>query len=214
METNNKSKSILIITTLVCLLPIILSLSMYDRLPDQVAVHWDIAGNPDNFMPKAVAAFVLPVSMAVLNLVVYVLISLDPKRNNAAPVLRMIAHWAIAALSVVIMPITLFKATGADIRIETVVPALVGVLILVIGNYLPKSKQNYTIGIKLPWTLHSEDNWNKTHRFAGYLWMVGGLLMVILAFLNTQAFWGMIIMILVLVAAPTIYSLSLYKKGV
>ncbi|MGE7823560.1 SdpI family protein [Paenibacillus sp. NPDC093718] len=209
-----KNSSMLVITTLICLLPIILSMTLYNQLPEQVAVHWDAAGNPDNYVSKAVAAFVFPLFTAVLNVIVHVGLNNDPKKMNAAPVLRTMGLWLIPALSLILMPITLFKAMGAELPIQTIAPALVGMLLVVTGNYLPKSKQNYTVGIKLPWTLNSQENWNKTHRFAGYLWMAGGAFMILTAFLKANLAVAIVPVIILIVAAPAIYSFSLFKKGV
>ncbi|MGG4345508.1 SdpI family protein [Paenibacillus lautus] len=209
-----KNSSMLVITTLICLLPIILSMTLYSQLPEQVAVHWDAAGNPDNYVSKAIAAFVLPLFTAVINVIMHVALNNDPKKMNAAPVLRTMGLWLIPALSLILMPITLFKAMGAELPIQTIAPALVGMLLVVTGNYLPKSKQNYTVGIKLPWTLNSQDNWNKTHRFAGYLWMAGGAFMILMAFLKVNLAVAVVPVIILIATAPAIYSFSLYKKGV
>lgn len=119
-------------------------------------------------------------------------------------------NWLLPLLSVVIIPVTLFMAMGADIPLHIIIPAAVGVIIIVCGNYLPKSKQNYTVGIKLPWTLQSETNWNRTHRFAGYLWVAGGIAIVAASFFEI----GVIIDIAVfavLIALPIIYSYFAYR---
>ncbi|VTR35139.1 Immunity protein sdpI [Actinobacillus pleuropneumoniae] len=213
-KMRKKNSSMLVLTTLICLLPIILSMTLYSQLPEQVAVHWDAAGNPDNYVPKAVAAFMLPLITAVINVIVNVGLNNDPKKMNAAPVLRTMGLWLVPALSLILMPITLFKAMGAELPIQTIAPALVGMLLVITGNYLPKSKQNYTVGIKLPWTLNSQDNWNKTHRFAGYLWMAGGAFMILTAFLKVNLAIAIVPVIILIAAAPAIYSFSLFKKGV
>ena len=85
---------------------------------------------------------------------------------------------------------------------------------ILIGNYLPKTKQSYTMGIKLPWTLHSEENWNRTHRMAGFLWVIGGTLMVLISLLHLWQVWMMLVIITVMVLVPTVYSYLLYKKGI
>jgi len=90
-------------------------------------------------------------------------------------------------------------------------PVLMGVLFVIIGNYLPKCKQNYTIGIKIPWTLNNEENWNKTHRFAGWLWTACGLLVILTGFIG--GFWLFMIVTLLMVFAPIIYSYLLHRKG-
>jgi uncharacterized membrane protein len=114
----------------------------------------------------------------------------------------------------VIVPITLFKALGADIPIQIIAPVLVGVVLVVIGNYSPKTKQNPVAGIRISWTLESEENWRRTHRFAGYLWMIGGFVLIVNAFLSwfwIPVFFGVII---VMVAAPFLYSYYLHRKGI
>lgn len=204
----------LVTTTLVCLLPIILALVLYDKLPDQIAIHWDSAGNPDNYASKAFAVWGLPLLLAGLNMFSHFMIKNDPKKANASMVLKQLGSWIIPIMSVILNPITLFKALGYNIPIEIIAPAMVGVLIIVCGNYLPKCKQNYTIGIKLSWTLNSAENWNKTHRLAGYLWIIGGIGMVIGSFLNSVWLPITLIIIVILVGVPILYSYYLHKKGV
>ena len=70
------------------------------------------------------------------------------------------------------------------------------------------------MGIKLPWTLASEENWNRTHRLAGHLWVACGILMALLTLLKIGSFWLTPVIIAVMVLVPTIYSYSLYKKGI
>ena len=95
---------------------------------------------------------------------------------------------------------------------EAVMPVLVGLVLTVVGNYMPKCKQNYTIGIKIPWTLHSEENWNRTHRFAGRLWVVCGLGIMVTGFLG--GFWYTMSLVLLMVLAPLLYSYLLHRKGI
>lgn len=208
-----KVDKLLIISTVICLLPIILSLILYDKLPDELPIHWDIEGNPDNYSSKAFAAIGLPFMMAGLNLITHLGLNTDPKKANSSVVLKLIGKLTIPFLSVTLLPITLFTGLGYDIPIEKIVPAFVGVLFIIIGNYLPKSKQNYTVGIKLPWTLNNESNWNKTHHLAGYLWMIGGLLMFINSFLKLYWVPVFIVIISALIVIPAIYSYILYKNG-
>ena len=91
---------------------------------------------------------------------------------------------------------------------------MLGLLFLIIGNYLPKARQNYTIGIKIPWTLANEENWNRTHRLAGYLWMICGILMIFNCLTRfVPAIW-LFGILLIMVLVPCIYSFWLHaKKG-
>lgn len=205
-----KTNSTTIITTLLCLLPIVLALVLYEKLPEQIAIHFDYTGTPDNYLPKALAVFGLPLILALLNLYTHFRLNNDPKSENASSAMKQVTKWAIPLVSIIVMPITLFMAIGADIPITMIVTAIVGVMLVVCGNYLPKCRRNYTVGIKLPWTLDSEDNWNKTHRFAGPLWVIGGMLFIATAFFDSMI--AAIGIIVLLVTLPPIYSYFTYKN--
>lgn len=205
-----KTNKPLIISTVLCLLPIILALVLYKRLPEKIAIHFDDSGKPDNYLPKALVAFGLPIFLAAINAYTHFRLNNDPKSENASSALKQVAKWVVPMVSVIIMPITLFIAIGTEIAINTIITAIVGVLIVICGNYLPKCKRNYTVGIKLPWTLDNEDNWNKTHRFAGFVWVIGGFLITANAFLPSV--YAMIGIVILLVALPPIYSFFTYKN--
>lgn len=205
-----KNKST-VLSTIVCLLPMALSAVLYRRLPEQIAVHFNNSGAADNYLPKAVAAFGLPLLLAAVNLYSHFRVNKDPKSENASASLISLTQWLVPVISVVLVPVTLFMAIGASLPILLIVQALAGVVVVICGNYLPKCKRNYTIGIKLPWTLDSEENWNKTHRFAGFIWVIGGIAILLNAFLNLS--WLIMVGILVLlVVVPFVYSYLLYKK--
>jgi uncharacterized membrane protein len=101
---------------------------------------------------------------------------------------------------------------GAEFKVDKILPLFMGALFIVLGVYLPKCKQNYTVGIKLPWTLNDEENWNKTHRLAGWVWMLGGIGTIISGAFDL--FLLSIPFIAAMVVIPTIYSFVLYKKGI
>jgi len=152
--------------------------------------------------------------MAAINIFTHFTINNDPKKMNAASALMYMAKWSIPIMSVILMPVTLFIALGYKIPIEIIVPGIVGIIIVAFGNYLPKCKQNFTVGIKLPWTLNSEENWNKTHHMAGYLWILGGFFMIIGSCMRMPGIPLTLIIILIITIIPFCYSYWLYKKGV
>lgn len=209
MKRDNK---ILIITTLICLVPMILGLMMYSNLPAKLPIHFDDKGNANGYMAKNIAIWFLPVLMAGINALTHFMLNADPKRKNASVAIRNLGLWTAPVLSCVLMPVTLFKAVGYNIPIEILSSAIVGIVIIACGNYMPKCKQNYTVGIKLPWTLNDEDNWNKTHRLAGYLWMAGGLVILVLAFINSYTIYVSLSIVAVLVVVPTVYSYRISKN--
>lgn len=208
------NKKLLVLTTLVCLLPIVAGVILYPQLPEQIATHWGFDNEPNGWSSKALAVFGLPGMMAALNLILPLALAADPKNQNMSPVLLKICLWIMPVVSVLCSAMTLMYALGYEANFAQFVPALIGVLFIVIGNYLPKTKRSYTMGIKLPWTLNSEENWNRTHRLGGFLWVLGGVAFVVISIFkwwNLCAFLGIIF---VMVIVPTAYSYLLYRKGI
>jgi uncharacterized membrane protein len=138
--------------------------------------------------------------------------SADPKKQNHSDKILHLIFWLIPLLNLVISAVSYSAAMGGSVRMDVVASVLCGLLFTVIGNYLPKCRQNYTIGIKIPWALSSEENWNRTHRLAGWLWVAGGVGMMIAGFFGF--FWLMIGVTLVMSLVPCIYSYILYSKGI
>lgn len=203
-----------ILTTLVCLLPIVAGVILYPQLPEQVATHWGFGNEPNGWSSKAFAVFGLPGLMAALNLILPFALSADPKKQNMSPALVNISLWVIPVVSVMCSAMTLCYALGYRVSVARIVPAFVGVLFIIIGNYLPKTKQSYSMGIKLPWTLNSEENWNRTHRLSGFLWVIGGALFLMLTFFGWWNLYVLFGIILAMTLIPTVYSYLLYRKGI
>lgn len=208
------SRKELLITTLLCLLPIAAGLALYSKLPETVPTHFGFNGEANGWSSRATAVFTMPLMMAGLNLFMHFGLSTDPKRQNMSASLRAISIWTVPVVSILVSAFILGNALGAQTHIEVVIPLLTGILFILIGNYLPKTKQSYTMGIKLPWTLASEENWNRTHRLAGFLWVLGGAADVLVTLLRLWTAWLFIVLIAVLTLVPSVYSYLLYKKGI
>lgn len=208
-----KNKKIyLIITTIICLLPIIAGVKLYDLLPDQIATHFNIDGQADSYMNKAIVVYGLPVLMAAVNLIANLVIAADPKKQNMNPALRGFALLLIPIISVAGSGIILGNALGKDMPSNSILMIVFGVLFLFIGNYLPKTKQSYTVGIRLPWTLASEENWNKTHRLGGFMFVIAGIISLLLGIFRIQSVIPFMIVIFTATLIPSIYSYIIYKK--
>lgn len=207
---NMKNKRTVFIGALVCLLPCILGLIMYKDLPDRIPVHWNMSGEPDNFAAKPFAVFGLPPILAFFHLICHIGASADKRRKNYSKALEAMTYWFIPALSLILCPMTLLASKGVDVKIEVIIPCLIGLMLVFIGNYLPKCKQNSTMGIRIPWTLESEDNWNKTHRLAGRLWIIGGLVSIVCTFFGYPLL--LFAVVAVIVAVPVVYSFALSRK--
>lgn len=212
MIKNNKLS--LIFSSVAILLPVAVGLILWDKLPDSMAVHWNAAGEPDSFGGKAFAVFGLPLIMLALHWLCVFVTEKDKKNKNQSPKMQKIVLWIIPVLLWVVSGVIYCAALGKQFNMLMVVYLLLGAMFCVIGNYMPKCKQNHTIGIKIKWTLENEENWNKTHRLGGILWFVCGLVMIAAAFFPQK--FSIPVMALVIILAsvvPMVYSYSIYRKS-
>ena len=207
-----KHWKILIITSLITLLPIVAGVVLWNQLPDPMPSHWNAAGEVDGWSSKPFAVFGLPLIMTAALWLCALGTGADPKKANHPDKVVHLVLWIIPILSIVLFTITYAVALGKNVRIELVMPVIIGLIFTIVGNYLPKCKQNYTIGIKIPWTLNSEENWNRTHRFAGRLWTVCGIAIILTGFFG--GFWIFFGVALLMVIAPIVYSYLLHRKGI
>ena len=206
-----KNLKVLIITSIIILLPILAGVVLWDQLPDPMPTHWNAAGEIDGWSSKPFVVFGLPWILVAAQWLCMLATGADPKKKNHSDKMIHLVLWIIPVMSVVLHTITYLTALGYGVRMEVVMPVLMGLIFAIIGNYLPKCKQNYTIGIKIPWTLNNEENWNKTHRFAGWIWTFGGIAIMLTGFLGS--FWIFLPIALLMVFVPVIYSYLLHRKG-
>ena len=122
------------------------------------------------------------------------------------------ALWMVPVVSVITCMSIYGLALGMDIDIGVIVNIMVGIMFIILGNYVHKVKQNYTVGMKLPWTLNSEENWNRTNRMTGWILILSGLLFLMNSLLLKTEIVFAVILLVILV--PMIYSFILYKKGI
>ncbi len=208
MIKNNLKK--IIISSLVILLPIIIGLVLWDKLPEQVPTHFNLEGEADGWSSKAFAVFGMPLLLLAMHLVCVIGTSLDPKNKNINVKPFNLVLWIVPVISFVCCTLIYSVALGCEINVATYMCTFVGIVLILVGNYLPKCRQNYTIGIKIPWTLNDEENWNKTHRFAGKLWVICGIATVLFAVLGIA--WFFFVTLVPIIAFPMVYSYILYRK--
>lgn len=205
-----KYKVSLIVSGLLILAPILIGVLTWDRLPDLIPNHFNFAGEADGYTPKLYGVFALPLILFVSHYAMLFIVTADPKRARVTDKIYFLVMWMMPLVSWVTSGISYSMALGRKVNITLVGSLMVGFIFVVIGNYFPKLRQNYTIGIRLPWTLADEDNWNRTHRLAGWLYMICGVACVIFGLLRVPA--GMFAGILIASGIPTVYSYLLYRK--
>ena len=210
MKTNKKT---LILTSIVILLPILIGILLWNKLPDSMATHFNFDNAADGYREKWFAVIIEPLILLALHLIMAMIIAADPRKKNISSRVYGITIWIIPAsslaLAVVIYPYNL----GIHFNISLFLGIFLGVIYIILGNYLPKTRQNYTIGFKLPWTYANEENWNKTNRLAGVIDIVMGILIIINAAMGVlNIFYSFLAAVLIGTLIPLGYSYFLHVK--
>ncbi|MBQ2898472.1 MAG: SdpI family protein [Oscillospiraceae bacterium] len=205
------NKKLLVITTIIILLPVVIGLVFWEQLPETMATHWGNDNEPNGWTSKVFTVFGIPAVMAALHVFCLIVTYADPKKSNIGAKAIGIVYWILPAVSLAVMSATYAYALGIGVNIGMICCLLMGIIFIALGNYLPKSKQNYTFGYKIPWTLNSEENWNRTHRLAGWLMVICGFAFIINAFVLSEWIFAFCFAAAVV---PMVYSYILYKKGI
>ena len=207
----NKWKVLL--SSLIILLPVLFGLILWDVLPEQMATHWGINGEADGWSSRFWAVFAMPAITFITHWICIFVTGLDPKNKGQNKKVVGMIFWICPMVSLFASAVIYSTAFGKEFSMDLVQLIVIGLMFVLIGNYLPKCKHNYTIGIKVPWALHDEENWNATHRFGGRVWVVGGFLIMVSVFLPENAVpYAMIILLLLILIIPTAYSYLFYRN--
>ncbi len=209
MMKQNKFK--IIISSVITLLPMFFGIIVWDMLPEKIATSFGLNGEIKGYSGKLFTVVGFPVILTLVNLICIIATNADPRKKNIDEKVFTVVISVVPICSLVCGTCIYGNALGYTVNAEKIMSLFVGAIILVLGFILPKCKQNYTIGIKLPWTLHSEENWNKTHKFAGKLWFFGGLVMIAAGFLNLEILFVAVLFAIVII--PTVYSYMLFRKN-
>ena len=206
-------KRTLILTSLLTLLPIPLGLLLWNRFPETMAIHWGITGEADGYASPGFAVLGLPLIMLAVQWLCIFFTARDKGNQGRNQKMLRLVLWIIPIISN--LSLLGLYAFALDVDFSPVAWTMVpmGLLFAIIGNYMPKTRMNSTMGIKVPWTYSSEANWNATHRFAGKVWVIGGLLLALSGLLtHWLAVAVMLVIFLILIILPICYSYRFYKK--
>ncbi|MGT2757053.1 SdpI family protein [Streptococcus ovuberis] len=207
------NKRLLVVTSVFVFLPMLLGVVLWERLPEQLPTHFGLDGSADGFSSKAEAVYLHPFIFLGVHLFSLVVTTISPKSQNISPKMMRLLYWFIPVLAGLLQTITYLVALGWIINPTRFISFLLGGFFMLVGNYLPKTKQNYAVGIKLPWTLDDEENWNKTHRLAGRVWMLAGLLICLSVCFPIEPLYVLLPLIAIMILLPAIYSYKLSRQG-
>lgn len=185
------------------------------HLPATMPIHWGANGEADGFATK-INAMILTVGIMVLIYFVIAFVPrIDPRKENYKYFSKTynILLNAVLLLFFFVNMSTILQGLGYNVPMSYIAPIMAGLVFIIIGNYLQRVRSNYFMGIRTPWTLSNENVWKKTHRLSGKIFFIGGLLILISAFLpdgyKSVIMWGSIVLC---VAIPYLYSYVAYKK--
>lgn len=207
LKKNLKS---LLLSSLVTILPVFIGIYLWSQLPDVMARQFSLDNRANGFSSKYFVVFGFPAILVAGLWFSAIVTSKDPRKQNISSKVFRRNLYIIPIASLFCSALIYSYNLGIKLDIAFFSMLFVGSVLIFIGNYLPKARQNYTIGIKLPWTLANEDNWNRTHRFAGFLYVIAGIIIVLTVssgiMSTTWAFWFFIAVLFI----PCIYSFILH----
>ena len=212
MKTNKKT---LILTSVVILLPILIGILLWNKLPDSMAVHFNFDNEADGYREKWFAVIITPFILLALHLIMAMIIAADPRKKNISSKVYGINIWILPSLSLALTVVIYVYNLGIHFNISLLIGIFMGITWIIIGNYLPKARQNYSIGVTLPWTCANEENWNKTNRLAGVIDIITGILIIINAAIGAfNIFWNFVVLEIIGALITGVYSYFLHvKKG-
>lgn len=190
---------------------------LYPILPDRIPTHWNFSGQIDQYSNKTFGIFLSPVLNIVLYLFFLALPTIDPKReryNEMQNVYHVVKNLIVIFITS-IFAVTMMASLGYDVKINIIMPIAIGLLFMIMGNYMGKLKPNWFIGIRTPWTLSSDEIWNRTHRLGGKLFVAAGLLLIISSAFQASGQIMLTLFISAVIIAgflPLIYSFILFRK--
>ena len=205
-----QSKSSILLTVV----SLLLSLTVFSSLPEQIPAHWNVHGTVDRFAPK-LTVFIFPGIIFLITILFQFMRRTDPNSDNYDKFQREYHRYTfvIGLVFFAVQIMTIAAAFRMDFNVNLIFCLGIGSLFIFIGNLLPKTKQNYFIGIRTPWTLADEQNWFRTHRLAGKIWVLGGLIVALTA-LAPESFQVPVFLTIlaVMVVTPFVYSYTEFRK--
>ena len=211
---STKTTSILVIALVA--IAVIAGVILWNQLPDQMASHWNVNDQADDYMPKFWGVFLMPIISLGMLALFLVIPNIDPLKANIAE-FRNIFNLFILLIVVFMLYVhglTLAWNMGnQSFKMSAAMLPFLGVLFIFIGYMLRQAKRNFFIGIRTPWTLSSDTVWNKTHQLGSVLFMVSGAFAFIGSFIGGMlAFWLLFVPLMGSVVFLILYSYILYRN--
>lgn len=204
---NKISKNIMWVLSVLSYIGIVIC---YPKLPEQIPTHWNLQWEINTWSDKKLILLLglLPIIVLIIN---FTKNNGDNNKKNIK--VNNILQSVISMLLIILNWVTIVISLGSDIKMKFLLPAVIGIFFIILGNYMPALKTNYFMGIRNPWTLEDEIVWRKTHKAGGYLFILIGLLMVIMSLMQADIINKIVFTSLIaVIIGINIYSYLLYHK--
>ncbi len=200
----------------IIVLSFIIAVCSYPYMPEKMAIHWNAKGNVDSYGSRFEGLFFLPFLLAGLFLLFMAIPKIDPLKYNIEDFRKYYDNF-IVLFFIFLLSVYLWSILwnfGVEIRINAVIPVGVGILFFYVGILLENAKRNWFIGIRTPWTLSSEDVWNRTHKIGGKLFKVLGLVVIFGIFFQKYVLFFFLVPLLLVAGYLVVYSYFEYQKEI
>ena len=186
---------------------------LYPMLPHQIPTHWNFDGEVDDYTSKPWGVAILPMAALLVSAIMRLIPIISPKGFRTDKFMDVANVFTVTIVGFMsgIAILVLLEANGQDVRINEMTFAGVGLMFIVLGNYMGKVRKNFFIGIRTPWTLASDEVWSRTHRLGGKVFILTGIFMIVNSFVH---FPGQTIVVAIVAAAliPVVYSYVIYRR--
>ena len=202
------------LSLVVVIMSFVVAIWAYPQLPEQVASHWNAAGEVNGHMSRFWGAFLMPVITLAMWPVMVLVPIIDPKAKNITKFKEEFDRFILAMFLFLFYIYYLTLAWNFGQRFDLgqmMVPAM-GLLFIFIARMVRRAEPNYTIGIRTPWTLANETVWRKTHELAWKLFGVAGLITMASYFCPEYAMMVVLISVIGASVISIVYSYLVYRN--
>jgi len=209
------TRTTIFVTIFLIAFAVAFSVSVYGKLPDQMASHWNTANQVDGYISRFWGALLMPVISIGMILLFLIIPQIDPLKANIAQFREYFnAFIALMVVFLVYMHVlTILWNLGYDkFNMGTAMLPAIGLLFIFAGIMMGKAKRNFFIGIRTPWTLSNDHVWDKTHQLGSKLFILSGILALLGAFFADYAIWFILVPVLGSTLFLFVYSYLLYQQ--
>lgn len=209
--SKEKALVLLVVTMLACAMPIQIGIRLWEQIPEIVETGLIGVNGEDDSLPRWAVVFLVPGLMCLLNLICHGQLWFNQKRMTLpSAAVRLVGRWGFPIISVLFCSGLMFESAGSSLTLPFITPCVLGLVLLLLGGHVWDCPRSTRIALRFDFTERSEKAWKDTHRFAAWLWLIGGLLVLEVAMLTGTSTMMLAVVVLVLLLAPVVYG---YVRG-